>query len=297
MQIAAIAAKKGPSPFSKKLNSLLEQEKRKANIVTSNLHGEIAGIVETIHPEIMLKHVTLDGINKRALERLVMEHNNSEKLRALDLKPKSKLLFVGPSGTGKTMTASALAGEMGMPLYSIRLDALISRYMGETSSKMRQIFDLMNEHRGVYFFDEFDSIGSKRELSNDVGEARRILNSFLVMMEQNSSESIIIAATNFESLLDKALFRRFDDILEYKLPNGEEADSFLLGYLDQHIDVKKLGYTQQITAIMGGEMSYAVIKQAAQQCVKDMVLDNQKTITVDQIVNALKACVRKMPTT
>lgn len=297
MQIAATASKHGPSPFSKKLISLLDQEKRKANIVNSSLHGEIAGMVETIYPEIKLKHVSLDEANKRALERLVMEHNNCEKLRALDLKPKSKLLFVGPSGTGKTMTASALAGEMGIPLYSIRLDAMISRYMGETSAKLRQIFDLMNEHRGVYFFDEFDSIGSKRELANDVGEARRILNSFLIMMEQNTSESIIVAATNFESLLDKALFRRFDDILEYTLPNEKEADSFLLAYLDQHINVNELGYTQQITSIMAGKMSYAVIKQAAQQCLKDMVLDNQKTITVNQIVDALKACVRKMPGT
>ena len=101
------------------------------------------------------------------------------------LAPRRKLLLVGPPGTGKTLTASVLAGELGLPLLQVRLDGLITKFMGETAAKLRQIFDATGRTRGVYFFDEFDAIGSQRGLANDVGEIRRVLNSFLQMIEQD----------------------------------------------------------------------------------------------------------------
>ena len=117
--------------------------------------------------------------------------------RILDhgLSPRRKLLLVGPPGTGKTLTASVLAGELGLPLLEVRLDGLITRFMGETAAKLRQIFDATDQTRGVYFFDEFDAIGSERAIANDVGEIRRVLNSFLQMIEQDRSHSMVIAAT------------------------------------------------------------------------------------------------------
>lgn len=114
------------------------------------------------------------------------------------------------------MTASVLAGELGLPLFLVRLDALITKFMG--AAKLRQVFDAISELRGVYFFDEFDAIGSQRGLANDVGEIRRVLNSFLQMIEHDQSNSLIIAATNHPEILDYALFRRFDDVIEYHLP-------------------------------------------------------------------------------
>src|SRR5208282_4029136 len=119
------------------------------------------------------------------------------------------------------LTASVLAGELGLPLFVVRLDGLITKFMGETAAKLRLIFEALNQTRGVYLFDEFDSIGSARGLNNDVGEIRRVLNSFLQMVEQDNSDSLVIAATNHVRILDRALFRRFDDVIEYDLPDRE----------------------------------------------------------------------------
>ena len=140
----------------------------------------------------------------------------------------------GGFGTGKTMTASVIASELGMTLYIVQMDKLITKYMGETSVKLRQIFDAIQHNVGVYLFDEFDAIGADRGLDNEVGEMRRILNSFLQFIEADSSESIVIAATNNKQMLDRALFRRFDDVLHYGLPTAEEAgmiaESVIGGY-------------------------------------------------------------------
>ena len=122
------------------------------------------------------------------------------------------------------MTASIIASELNLPLYVIQLDRLITKYMGETSVKLRQVFEQIYEIRGVYLFDEFDAIGSDRSLDNDVGEMRRILNSFLQYLEDDDSYSIIIAATNNPNLLDNALFRRFDDVLEYNIPDISQIE-------------------------------------------------------------------------
>ena len=134
---------------------------------------------------------------------------------------------MGPPGTGKTLTASVLAGELGLPLLQVRLDGLITKFMGETAAKLRQVFDATGKTRGVYFFDEFDAIGSQRGLANDVGEIRRVLNSFLQMIEQDRSHSLVIAATNHPDLLDTALFRRFDDVLHYDLPDQTQIAALL----------------------------------------------------------------------
>ena len=118
-----------------------------------------------------------------------------------------------PWNFSKTMTAQAIAGELGIPIFIIRLDGILSKFMGESIAKLRMIFDIMPQQRGVYLFDEFDSIGSHRDQGQDVGEIKRVLNSFLINIEKDRSNSIIIAATNLPDLLDKALFRRFDDII------------------------------------------------------------------------------------
>ena len=117
------------------------------------------------------------------------------------------------------MSASALAGELHLPLFTIVLDGLITKFMGETAAKLRLIFEAISQTRGVYLFDEFDALGSERASGNDVGEIRRVLNSFLQFLEQDQSDSLIVAATNHPKLLDRALFRRFDDVIEFALPD------------------------------------------------------------------------------
>lgn len=133
----------------------------------------------------------------------------------------------GDPGTGKTMTGKVIASELGLPLYTIQMDKLVTKYMGETSLKLRQIFESIGNVLGIYLFDEFDAIGADRSLDTDVGEMRRVLNSFLQFIEQDSSESIIVAATNNSKMLDQALFRRFDDVLHYSLPSTDEITTLL----------------------------------------------------------------------
>lgn len=120
------------------------------------------------------------------------------------------------------MTAKVLANALNLNLHSIQMDRLVTKFMGETGAKLRLIFDLIKQENAVYLFDEFDAIDSERSLENDVGEMRRVLGSFLQFIEQDPSDSIIVAATNTPDILDRALFRRFDDVLYYKAPDAQD---------------------------------------------------------------------------
>ncbi len=155
---------------------------------------------------------------KKSLAEVVRQYRQRDRLRSHGLSPKRKILLVGPPGCGKSMTASALAGECNLPLMFVQLHGLITKYMGETATKLHLVFDAMCQTRGVYLFDEFDAIGATRSTRNDVGEIRRVLNSFLQFLERDDSDSIIVASTNFLGMLDDALFRRFDDVVHYTCP-------------------------------------------------------------------------------
>ncbi|MGD9730447.1 MAG: AAA family ATPase, partial [Nitrospiraceae bacterium] len=182
--------------------------------------------------------------------------------------------------TGKTMTASALAGELGIPLFVVRLDALITKFMGETAAKLRQVFDAVTSTRGVYFFDEFDAIGSQRGMANDVGEIRRILNSFLLMIEQDDSNSVIVAATNHPDILDEALFRRFDDVVEYHVPSKAEVQALLRMRLAVYVRSKK-DLADLATDATG--LSHAEISRAIDDAVKEAVMHDQEIIPVEAL--------------
>ncbi len=158
------------------------------------------------------------------LKRVLLEQRQQKRLREHSLSSRRKLLFLGPPGSGKTMTASALAGELHLPLFTIMLEGLITKFMGETAAKLRLVFEAIRQTQGVYLFDEFDALGAHRSQSNDVGEIRRVLNSFLQLLEKDTSQSLIVAATNHPEMLDRALFRRFDDVIEYNLPDAKLAE-------------------------------------------------------------------------
>ena len=157
----------------------------------------------------------------------------------------------------------------------MRLDALITKFMGETAAKLRQIFDAINEVRGVYFFDEFDAIGSQRGLANDVGEIRRVLNSFLQMIESDQSHSLILAATNHVEILDYALFRRFDDVIEYRLPTGPQAAKLLQARLGKF--APKPFPLKALTAKAEG-LSYAEIRRAVDESIKEAVMHDEDRV-------------------
>lgn len=220
LQIAAHEAKVGHMTSAKEIKNIVQNSPlNKSNIVKFNKNDDA---LDLMYANNSLKELVVSEELKNRINRILEEYKKRDVLLKNGLKNRSKILLEGDPGTGKTMTASVIAYELNLPLYNIQTERLISKYMGETSSKLKKVFDQIKAHRGVYFFDEFDAIGSDRTYDNDVGEMRRILNSFLQYIEEDDSSSIIISATNNPKMLDKALFRRFDDVLEYRLPDERQ---------------------------------------------------------------------------
>lgn len=215
--------------------------------------------------------IVSDDISDK-IHRILNEYRNRNKLYKYGMTNRRKVLIEGAPGTGKTLTASMIASELSLPLYTVQMDKVVTKFMGETSAKLRQIFDSIQSDVGVYLFDEFDAIGADRSLDNEVGEMRRTLNSFLQFIEQDASESIIIAATNSQKLLDQALFRRFDDVWHYALPTEYEIQRLfehkLMNY-DENFKITK----RLIDSAKG--LSHAEIVKVCDDAIKLSILDMQ----------------------
>jgi len=294
MQLAAHEAKIGHGKLAQELRDLVDQAKagralspkiQSKTVPINRPRGELAELITVLYPKSSLATMVLDDHLGYQLKRVIREQRQATRLLAHGLAPRRKLLLVGPPGTGKTLTASVLAGELGLPLFQVRLDGLISKYMGETATKLRQLFDATTRTRGVYFFDEFDAIGSQRGLENDVGEIRRILNSFLQMIEQDESHSLIVAATNHPEILDHALFRRFDDILYYDLPDEVSVMVLLKSRLGQHTG-KGLSWKRLAKRAQG--LSYAEIVRACNEALKESIMEQTEQLNEADIRRAIE---------
>lgn len=288
MQVAAHEAKVGHGKLAEDLRAMIDTAKSRhapglairKPIPIGQPRGELADLLEVSYPNARLADMVLEQSVGDRLNRIIREQRNFGKIRDHGLYPRRKILLVGPPGTGKTMTASVLAGELGIPLFLVRLDALITKYMGETAAKLRQIFDAVRDVRGIYFFDEFDAIGSQRGLTNDVGEIRRVLNSFLQMIEQDDSNSLIIGASNHPEILDYALFRRFDDVVEYGFPNLPQIVAVLKNRLTGFLQPIK---TWESVAERGKGLSYAEITRAAEDAIKEAVIHDRAFVTEEAV--------------
>ena len=219
LQIAASEAKRGHEIVARELKNYATKITSRGNVIKIN-DGNNMFIMTT--PQEKFSDLIVSEETEERIKRILQEYRNQNKLRQYGLSNRRKILIEGQPGTGKTYTASVIASELNIPLYTVQMDKVVTKFMGETSVRLRQIFDQVSVSVGVYLFDEFDAIGADRSLDNEVGEARRILNSFLQFIEQDNSNSLIIASTNNQKLLDQALFRRFDDVLHYDMPSNNE---------------------------------------------------------------------------
>lgn len=295
MQVAAQAARSGHGKFAHELRDLVDQVKARSKAIEpargpkpvplAQPRGELVGLLTVGYPKTRLVDMALTETLRSRLERVLTEQRQRDRIREHGLSPMRKLLLVGPPGTGKTMTAAALAGELGLPLFSIQLDGLITKYMGETASKLRLVFDAIQSTRGVYFFDEFDALGSERGSRNDVGEIRRVLNSFLQFLEQDESDSLVLGATNHVGLLDRALFRRFDAVLEYALPTAEIAKRVIRARLGM-LDTSAVDWAAAVKAAEG--LSHAEIAMACEQTAKNAILDHSTAVRDSELALALE---------
>jgi len=292
LQMAAHEARQGHGKVAQEIRELIEQAKTRGSAMERKTRpvplvqpkGELAELLSARYPDTKLSDMVLSPMLESRLERILVEQKQRNRLQAYNLLPRRKILLVGPPGSGKTMTASALAGELQLPLLTTMYSNLIGKFMGETASRLKLIFDAMSLTRGVYFFDEFDAIGTQRNSANDVGEIRRILNSFLSLIENDESDSLIVAATNHPNLLDEALFRRFDDVIEYTLPT-EEMTRRLLETRLSIFGTQWSDWSEILNVAQG--LSLAEVVRAADEAAKQAVLSNIEEIDEKALVSAI----------
>ena len=290
--------KKGHDKLAQKLESILKTNIAKESQPTLKVarSEEYKIPVDRRHRLPLAKHIehqylrhemVLSEQVETKIIRIEKEYLARERLAHHGLKPRKKILFYGSSGCGKSMAAERIAWSLGLPFYKVRFDSIISSYLGESASNLQNLFESIDKYPCVLLLDEFDIIGTQRNIrSNDIGEIHRIVNILLGLLEEYDGEGILIATTNLEGSLDKALFRRFDDFIELPKPTEKEIQKLLIMSfsalnLDKKIDL--LDYAQKMVG-----MSYAIIVKIATDAAKKAVINSNKLISTTDLDMALK---------
>lgn len=290
MQVAAREARSGHRLVAGRIRDLLEEQSPSGvpqlpvPTPIATPPRDLRAILDVRYPSESLDEVVLADRPRQVVERVLAEQKAAPELASWGLEPRRRLLFHGPPGCGKTMTAASIAHALALPLLRVRVEVLFSRYMGETSAVLDSIFEQAEKQRGVYLFDEFDALGKQRVDANDVGEARRILSSFLQLLDADESSSLLIAATNEPTFLDAALLRRFDDVAVFPLPDQAQLVRLLgivtASYRLDGVEVEMLAGESQ-------GMSFADVHRAVVDAVKAMVLEGRRTLKASDILEAI----------
>ncbi|MCR9222486.1 MAG: ATP-binding protein [Hyphomonas sp.] len=291
MQLSAIEEQKGHKRLAEQLRQWAEAgqnapaNRRPEVTPIATPRGDLGQFLAASYPGERLNDVILPSRIEDELVHIVVETRMREKLESKGLKPRRRVLLSGPPGTGKTLSASALAGELQYPLFSVMLHGLITKFMGETAQKLKMVFDAIKTTRGVYLFDEIDALASSRGSDNDVGEARRVLNSFLQFLDEDTGPSIVVATTNLPEILDRAVLRRFDIVLPYQLPDGPSIKNALerrlIGF-----STSRLAWKRVTETALG--LSTADVIAAAEDAARRAVLADSAKIATQDLINALE---------
>lgn len=296
-QIAASEARKGHDKLSQQIRDYIDSERvrkslpqpksLKDSIVSINRpEGEAAELLSASDSSAQLPELIVNSSVRKALELAIEEQSHFRELKAHGLTPQQTFLFTGPPGCGKTMSAAVVANSLKLPLFSVRLDAIISRYLGESSSKLASVFQAIQKTRAVYLFDEFDSLGLERGSGQDVAEMRRLLNAFLVFIESYGGNSIIIAATNHAESLDFALFRRFDMLLEFEMPTAEQCLQALELGVASLKNPQNLNLKSVASAAVG--LSFADLSRVCEDAAKRIILGKSKSLSAKLLKDLVK---------
>jgi SpoVK/Ycf46/Vps4 family AAA+-type ATPase len=249
----------------------------------SRRHGEL--LVSVTLREALEHHMVLSSETEERFARIEREYAARERLGSYGLRPRKTVLLYGAPGCGKSLGAKRLAWNIGLPLMKVRFDALISSYFGESASNLKAIFDAAKEKPCVLLLDECDFIARSRTNANDIGEASRIVNSLLQLMEEYDAPGLLVATTNIETALDKALFRRFDEVFHIALPGPDETERLLQMTLSA-VRVSEPINWRRVATMMSG-LSAAMVVKTAQDAAKAAVLSGSMIVTETHLKNAI----------
>lgn len=272
LQIAAHLASRSEQGADK-LRKLVDQQQAVSFVPLPSASGLLSA-----PPELSaLEDMVLSTSVRDRIERVVLEHSRKFDLHASGLDPARKLLFTGPPGCGKTMAAGAIARAVGLPMFRVELHEVIGSHLGETATKLSKVFEHVRSMPAVYLFDEFDALGADRSRitgSEAGGEMRRVVNSLLQLIEDDRSESLVIATTNHEQALDAALFRRFDEVVTFAIPTKEEIASLVSRALAEfaEVDASLLDMGAIYAAAANPRLGHADVCAALRRVRKDHVL-------------------------
>lgn len=276
--------RKNHNLLANKLNRILFDDNynvrisNKSNFCSSQIPVDKESGVQLLDmkfPKTHLEDIIIDESNKQRIDDIIMEFKNRELLNDYKLYPKTRILFCGPPGCGKTMAVEGIANELELPLLYTRFDSVISSFLGETSSNLRKIFDFSKNGEWVLFFDEFDAVGKSRGNTNENGELKRVVNSFLQLMDNCPREVMIIAATNYETMIDKALWRRFDEVIYFDKPTQESIELTIKCKL-RNFSYSKLDISKHSGNMIG--FSYADVERVCLESAKYCIINSIPTI-------------------
>ena len=239
--------------------------------------------VERFEPIHTKNDIVLSAENTGVFLDLVREYRRADEVRRRGLPVRSKLLFCGPPGCGKTLCAEIFAAEVGLPLFVVKLDRLISSYLGETAANVRKIFEFARAQPCVLFLDEFDALARARDDSSEHNELRRVVNSLLLFIDRIRPKGFLVAATNLDESLDPAIWRRFDEVVWFERPDGPMIDRFLkLKFKNAELVFDPFSHAHALEGY-----SYAEIERICVQTLKAAVIDRRKQIRERDFIRAI----------